>query len=300
MRQPDARLFVAIVLVSPLWSNTVLANNDCLDTEAALEYWRPVREQAAEDSMPADELAPELVPCLGSPDPELRDSIGYELFTYWLRQEQLSDQTRRGLLETLSTKLGDSNTLTRSFSALILAEIMRSDAAKPFMTPAERQALLDRAAGAISRETDYRGLEPDIGWVHPVAHMADLLWRFALHPATSPEQAEIVLGAVRSKVGPIETAYAFNEGDRLARVVATLARRELLDSVTLADWISSFQTPQSMGKWSDAFASPAGMAELHNTKQFMRALSDQLTGETMDAAVREKLDALVAGFTGLI
>ena len=55
-----------------------------------------------------------------------------------------------------------------------------------------------------------------------------------------------------------------------------------------------------MGKWTDAFATPAGMAELHNTKQFLRALSDQLDGTEVDAAVFEELDSLVSMFTALI
>ena len=31
-----------------------------------------------------------------------------------------------------------------------------------------------------------------------------------------------------------------------------------------------------MARWGEAFQSPDGMAALHNTKQFLRALSDQL------------------------
>jgi hypothetical protein len=300
MRRPESALYVGLALTFLALSNPAAANVDCSDTDKALEYWRPVRQQAAGNGLPADELAPELVSCLGSPDPELRDRIAYELFTYWLRQEQLSDATRRGLLETLSAKLGGRDTLTRSFSALILAEIMRSDAVKQFMSAAERQTLLERAAAALANETDFRGLDPHVGWVHPVAHLADLLWRFALHPATTTDQAEMLLKAVRSKTSPTDTAYAFNEGDRLARVVSTLIAKATLDPATIGDWLGGFQNPVSMEKWSDAFASPGGMAELHNTKQFLRALSDQLSGSEIDPAISEPLEALVAGFTQLI
>ncbi len=300
MRRPEVRLALCLLGAGVYWPWSASAAIDCLDTETALEYWRPIRELVSQDGMPADELAPELVSCLGSMDPELRDRIGYELFAYWLRQEQLDDQTRRGLLDSLSGRLQDSNTLSRSFSALILAEIMRSDAAKPFMTAAERQTLLDRAATALSGESDFRGLDPEIGWVHPVAHMADLLWRFALHPATTAEQVATILAAVRTKVAPDGATYAFNEGDRLARVVATIIRDERLDAGRLGEWIVGFQSPRSMQKWSDAFASPSGMAELHNTKQFLRALSDQLADVEVDPAISEPLAALVKGFTGLI
>ena len=42
------------------------------------------------------------------------------------------------------------------------------------------------------------------------------------------------------------------------------------------------------------------MAELHNTKQFLRALSDQLDGEEVDDRIAEPLQQLVGGFTDLI
>jgi hypothetical protein len=276
---------------------------DCRDTDAALDYWRPVREQAASENLPANELAPQLVSCLGSPDPELRDRIGYELFTYWLRQEKLDDGTRTALLETLMDLLsrpGGETALSRSFSALVLAEVMRSDANSPFMSDDERQMLLDTTAAALERETDFRGLDADIGWVHPVAHMADLLWRFALHPATTREQGRQLLAAVRTKVAPTDVSYAFNEGDRLARVVSTLVRRDLVAPGEIVAWLERFAAPQTMDKWSTAFQSPTGMAELHSTKQFLRALSDQLASLDIDDGIATTLDELVTGFTQLI
>ena len=295
---------VVITAIAFFWlSGNALAAVDCLNDADALAYWEPIREKAETDELPADRLALELVSCLGSPDPELRDRIGYELFAKWLRSDSLNDETRHSLLEKLSAHLEDASsdaTLSRSFSALILAELMRSDGLKPFMSDADRQILLKAAAKALQSETDFRGLTDDIGWVHPVAHMADLQWRFVLHPATSSVQADDILRAVRTKVAPTTVSYAFNESDRLARVVATIVRRNLVDAGSIRNWILAFQVPQSMEKWSDAFQSPTGMAELHNTKQFLRALSDQLRETEIAPEISEPLDALVAGFTNLI
>ena len=292
-----------LALLSLVTCNALAAAPDCADTAAALEYWQPIREAAADTTPDADTHALELVNCLASPDPELRDRIGYELLTYWLREDQLTDDTRFELLRMLTPQLRDVTPtagLRRSFSALILAELMRSDGIKPFMSTIEREHLLSETIAALDAETDFRGLEEAVGWVHPVAHMADLLWRFALHPATSTEQGTTLLGAVRSKVAPTTTAYRFNEGDRLARVISTLIRRGLVDYDIVAAWIGEFARPVSMESWSHAFQSPAGMAELHNTKQFLRALSDQLEGEDVDDRIAEPLKQLVGGFTDLI
>jgi hypothetical protein len=288
-----------LLLFAPL-AGLEAAGVDCLDTDNALDYWRPIKAEIATSALPADNLARDLVSCLGSPDPELRDRIAYEMFTYWLRQEKLTDDTRSYLLSELSAALaepGDDMSLKRSFSALVLAELMRSDANRSFMPAKSRQALLDAAALALIREVDFRGLEPDIGWVHPVAHMADLLWRFSLHPATSAEQANTILQAVDRKITPPGVFYRYNESDRLARAISTLISRKLVEPGVIADWLDTFQSPRSMEKWAEAFQSPAGMAELHNTKQFLRALSDQLAEDEVDTGIREPLDALVKGFT---
>jgi hypothetical protein len=283
-----------------LLASAGVAAAECADVDEALEYWRPIREQAAEREQPANDLALALVPCLGSPNPELRDRIAYELYTYWLRNDRLDDDTRRSLTSTLQQNLESADSLLRSFSALILAEVMRSDGNAPFLSNQDRESLLQTAAAALGREADYRGLEAGIGWVHPVAHMADLLWRFALHPGTDSAEAKLLLSAVRSQVAPTTVSYAFNEGDRLARVVATVIRRDLLPADEIAEWISGFGKPGSMERWGEAFRSPAGMAALHNTKQFLRALSDQLATAELDEAIRAPLDELVAGFTQLI
>lgn len=283
------------------------AETNCLETDAALEYWRPIREQARTSQEPADGLALELLSCLASPDPELRDRIAYELLTDWLRSEKLTDDTRHALLYRLSSTLStfpsietDSSALARSFSALLLSEVMRSDSKQPFMTAFERQTLLDTSISSLKKENEYRGLDSELGWVHPVAHMSDLLWRFALHTDTTTAQAELILVGVRAKVAPTANFYRFNESDRLARVVTTLITRQLVPTETVTAWISSFEKPSLMEKWPDAFSSPEGMAELHNTKLFLRALADQLEGAGVDTEITTPLVDLVHEFTQLI
>lgn len=282
---------------------TYAATIDCSETQPALQYWRPIKEQVATRNAAANELALELISCLGSPNAELRDKIAYELFTHWLRNDALSRETRLLILSELSERMHDTkieSSLSRSFSALILAELMRADGQTAFMSETERGALLESTIAAIKNEHDYRGLDDEIGWVHPIAHMSDLLWRFALHPQANSRQAHQILSGVEAQVAPTETSYRFNEGDRLARVVSTLIRRGTITDDEADLWLAQFATPKSLERWSDAFQSTAGMAELHNTKQFLRALSDQLESADVGEKTREKLNMLVQGFTQLI
>lgn len=279
------------------------ADIDCTDSSAALEFWRPIKNQPDTAPISADELALELLSCLGSPNPELRDEIGYELYTYWLRAGFLKDSTRQRLLIDLSTAMLHSSangSLARSFSALVLAELVRSDIVATFMSDEQRRSLLQNAVSALTNEQDFRGLDSELGWIHPVAHLSDVLWRFALHPATSRVDAVVIMAGVKSKIAPTATAYHFNESDRLARVITVLLVEGLLNADEFAPWIDAIVAPNSMERWTDAFRSVAGMIELHNTKQFLRALSDQINTSDVDKQIKAKLDEVVKIFTQLV
>lgn len=274
---------------------------DCLDTAAALEFWRPIAATAG--SADAEALAQPLLQCLNSPNSELRDDIAYGLFSTWLRDEQLSAERQQFLLQRLSANLGSASaelSLQRSFSALIISELLRADALRAFMTPSQREQLLQTSVQALRVERDFRGWEEGLGWVHPIAHMADVMWRFALHPTLTEAQATLILSAVRGKASTAESFYHFNEGDRLARPIAILLRRGALSSSAWLNWLASFDSPNSLSTWSAALGSAAGLNELHNSKLFIRALSDQLRGVELDRPVQEKLEELVAQFTDLV
>ena len=57
MKRPDFRLALCLLGAGACWPWSASAGIDCLDTETALEYWRPIRELVSQDGMPADELA---------------------------------------------------------------------------------------------------------------------------------------------------------------------------------------------------------------------------------------------------
>jgi len=151
---------------------------------------------------------------------------------------------------------------------------MRADNDSAFMGQQQRSDLLALSISVLENKTDYRGLEEDIGGAHPVAHLSDVLWRFTFHSDFDDAQARMVLSGIRSKIAPVSVSYAFNEGDRLARPVSILIRRQALQTEEILSWLESFNSPFSMESWGNAFASPEGMAELHDTKLFIRALSD--------------------------
>lgn len=299
MHFPRACLLLIFLYSLPV-SSKAQPDANCAASAENIAWWREIYDNRQEERSVADALAYDLLACLASPNSELRDTFGYGLYTYWLRNEQLSLSTRQFLFSELMNRLASDNSLERSFSALILSELMRADAQNAFLASIERQQLLDSIAAALETETDYRGLDTELGWVHPVAHMADVLWRFALHPALTAAESRQILTAIQSKAISTDTAYAFNEGDRLARVVAILIRREVLTDAQWLEWLGEFEFRSDGSDWSTAFSSPAGMRELHNAKLFVRALADQLQSIEPGPAISEELALLTALFAGLV
>ena len=85
------------------------------------------------DDRPLDDLTAELVTMLGSPDPHLRDQVGYATLATWIERgvyDELLTGLGDGMAAGLENGLGDRGNDTvfrRSFSALLLAECVARD-----------------------------------------------------------------------------------------------------------------------------------------------------------------------------
>ncbi len=250
-----------------------------------MAFWRSLkaRKGVPEAGLSVEQLAPVLVSCLGSPNPELRDGIAYELLTAWMRSGTLPDSALRPITETLVAQLreglgesGKDSVFRRTFSALVLSEVIRRDNLQPFLSPKAFSQVLTAAVHYLEAERDLRGFSDSRGWMHGVAHGADLLWRLAMSARLEQEGLEQLLDAVATKVAPPEHAYIHNESDRLARVVVTVLLRGKVPPAAVARWLEAVATPQGMKSWEESFQSEAGLARLHNTKLFLRALHAML------------------------
>lgn len=95
---------------------------------------------------------------------------------------------------------------TRSYAALALAEIVRTGTWQDTWT--------EPVIRWWTREEDLRGFDPEEGWIHAVAHGADLIGEMALAEVVP---APRLLGACsRRLIAPTEFVWADGEDDRVA------------------------------------------------------------------------------------
>ncbi len=242
-------------------------------------------------------LAIGLLDCLGDRDPSLRDGIAYEALTHWMRAGDFDADTLRALQAGLRERLAapDPDGVLHPFAALVLSEVARTDRVAPWMTPAEREAMLADATGYLAGVRDYRGFEAGIGWRHGVAHGADWLMQLALNPALDAAQLQRILDAVAVQAMPASGhAYVFGEPARLARPVAWAARRNLLPADAWTRWFAGLR--KQLGPMPPA-GDVAWLARKHDLDALLGALyleADQGQNEAL-RALKPAIAATLAG-----
>ncbi|MFD0740462.1 DUF2785 domain-containing protein [Lysobacter koreensis] len=218
-------------------------------------------------------LALGLVDCLGDPDPGVRDGIAYEGLSTWMRKSELPPAQLRVLRGRLGALLnapaGDG--FAPPFAALVLAEVARTDRIAPWMTPAERATMVERAATYVTAVRDYRGYDDRAGWRHGVAHGADWLLQLALNPRVNATQLDRIVDAAGAQVVPAQPhAYVFGEPERLARPVLYAAQRGFRDEAAWTAWLAAL--PGRIGDPGLAYRDSAWLARRHDLLAFLQAL----------------------------
>lgn len=242
---------------------------------------------AVADAAAKQALAIGLVDCLGNPDPILRDGIAYEALQHWMRAGDFDAGFLRRLRDALyaRTDSPDPQGVSRPFAALVLAEVARTDRIAPWMSVAERDAMLARATTYLVSVRDYRGFEAGVGWRHGVAHGADWLLQLSLNPALDAAQLQRILDAVAIQAVPASGhAYVFGEPDRLVQPVAYVARRRVIKDVDWQAWLAGLST--RLGPMPPA-GDVAWLARRHDLTAFLSALYIQA-----DSSENEGLRAL--------
>jgi hypothetical protein len=205
--------------------------------------WAQVRDAGylVPEDRSVDDLVTELTGMLRSPDPVVRDRQAYSVLATWIGRGVLSAQQLRDLGDEMVPRFADSEVQVRTFAPLILDAIVSAGVFEPsWVPPYERWYVA---------EEDLRGYDAKLGWLHAVAHGADLLGTLGLHSAVEPVQMlRLGLGRVLTP-----TAYVWRdmEDDRLGyALAATLTRADLTDS-DATSWldpaIRAFSTPPAEG-----------------------------------------------------
>jgi len=219
---------------------------------------------------------------LGSTDPELRDDIAYIVYANWLKREMYSkDEVRdhvNELMGNLDKGIGETESdsiFLRTFSVLLLAEIIHNDNKKPLLDNEQVQSILTKGLWYLRAEKDPRGYIPVKGWAHALAHTADLLLVLGNNRFTDKGDHERILQGISEKLThSTNWIYIHGEDDRLANAVITILQRDLVTIEFLSTWLTSFTEPER--SWNGAYMEDGQAKAFHNTRNFLRSLSEAI------------------------
>jgi hypothetical protein len=245
-------------------------------------FWKSLADNdfALPEGHSVQELTPALIELLGSPDPELRDEVAYMALVTWVTKLQLySPDELRSLANTLRDGLYDqlienpaNSVLRRSFSALGLSILAYHDLTASFWSEDEVHALVGTACDYLLAEQDVRGYLNGIGWLHAVAHTADLFKFLARNPKSDDGDHLRMLNAMADRLmKPLAYVYIHDEDERLTQAVADILKRRTLSDIVISGWLERIRDWKQEHANSDAF-DPLIHAPYMNLKTFVRSV----------------------------
>jgi hypothetical protein len=224
------------------------------------------------------ELKETLFSYLGSTDPELRDDIAYGVYANWLKREMFAqDEIRVHVNELLANldkgvrETESDSVFLRTFSILLLAEIVHNDNKKPLLEKDQIKSILAKGLWYLGAEKDSRGYIPVKGWAHALAHTADLMLVLGRNRNLEKDDLEQILQGISQKlIHSNNWVYIHDEDDRLANAVTTILQRNLVTTDSLKTWLDSFIKPEK--SWNGAYTDEGQAKAFHNVRNFLRSL----------------------------
>lgn len=232
------------------------------------------------DDTERNAIALGLAECLGDPDPAVRDGIAFEALQNYMRNNLLTRETLTALNTNLQAKLTapDPQGFQRPFSALVLADVARTDRVAPWMSEAQRTQLIDAAIAYMRGITDYRGFTPGEGYRHATAHTADLMLQLVLNPAIGKPDLIRIRDAVASQIAPAGHYYIHGESERLATPILYMATRNVFDEAEWTAWFAQISGPGPLGaSWDGWWQSEQGLARKHNLMTFLNVMQTNVS-----------------------
>ncbi|MEU1226720.1 DUF2785 domain-containing protein [Streptomyces sp. NPDC005828] len=189
--------------------------------------------EAADCTVPTDrdpgELVDELSRALADPDPLIRDGAAYSVLSTWIERGVIDGPRRLALGDEMADRFLDPEIQARTFAPLVLDMLV---AKGEF-----RAEWVEAFARWYPAEEDLRGYDEKLGWLHAVAHGADLLDRFGRHTEVDPvRMLELAAARLTAPTGHVLDQL---EDDRLARAIARVLTRTDLGERDATGWLDA-------------------------------------------------------------
>lgn len=193
------------------------------------------------------DLTYELIKNIGDRDSYLRDDVIYPSLAHLLHDKHLSHEH---LIEITKELIGDSylsydmdnleeyGTLKRTFTSLQLAMLVYVHNRDTIFSKEFMIEIFNNILDYYINETDLRGYDPTVGWIHSIAHGADLFAQLVKCEEIEVRDFERLLEAISLKFKINTYSYVSDEDERTVNAIFNLLERDIISNEYMVEWVN--------------------------------------------------------------
>ena len=216
-----------------------------------------------------------LIENIGVIDGHLRDDIIYPNLAHLLHDDHLEEAVLEEVLELL---IGDKylhfdlenfiefSVLTRSFTTLQLVILVYKHNKDNVISERLIRNLYDSFIDYFDKEENLQGYKETVGWMHSIAHAADLFAQLVKVETFAETELKTILNAITKKLKTKEYFFVHDEDERMVNAVMNAIERDLLDKDFLKGWVYDFANYHKIKEYPEAYYLT------NNIKNFLRSL----------------------------
>ncbi len=183
----------------------------------------------------------ELCAMLCSPDPSIRDETAYSALAERIGDGELDGSLGR-LGDQLASMLTHPEIEARTFATLCLALVILRDSIKAELDDATVLRWRDEFAAWWSAETDLRGHDEQLGWLHAIAHGSDTVGALGRSPRLGQTDLTALLELTAARlITPSGYLLGHGENDRMSYALASILARPELSEQDATGWLAPVQ-----------------------------------------------------------
>jgi hypothetical protein len=245
----------------------------------------------------ASDLTEDLLPYVGSLDPELRDGMVYPVVGTMIARGALPVTDLKRIARTLigpgylAHGLGreeDSSVYRRSFALLLLTEIIKHQAENGILDGETEGQLVEAVTAYVEGERDRRGYDDQCGWAHTIAHSGDAIAALAGLETTDERISERLLEAIALHFSDEKRVMINEESERIVTGIQRLREKGHLDQEQLKSWLDG------LASVTDELPYPQKQYREENLKRLLSSLYFRLDAED-DRWLREQIESVLRG-----
>lgn len=238
-------------------------------------------------------LAKSMLDNIGHPNSAIRDDLIYPCLGHLFNDGHFSEAelTKYAyiLIDDAHLMYDINNTkfnsvLTRSFSLLQLAIILNVHRRDAIINKKTIKDIYKKFMMYFKQETVFEGYNDTVGWIHAIAHSADVIDEFVqIQWFEEPELTEM-FDTICDKMKQSNHLFNFNEDERMVTALTHGIKRNMISQTELKAWISRFATN------TETLPVPNSIYLKKNIKQLLRSLYFSLIKEENDKVIIKHIE----------